>query len=668
MARVPSDPEDNSARLWLAQRTNAVNSVHLLPFDVEQRVADDLAFIAAAEEGVKSISAIALEQHLGAAGLTIRLAANEIIPKDVPSIFRRLFDLMSQCATDRKFSREVCAENMFDQVIILSQNRIHGRLQSAFWQPPEHRKEDRSPLYSDLREVSLRIKKVPSRNAKKSRTLLQKLNDLCELFQHLDAEPRASSNLPAILKNIIKQCYAVSTSDGTCTFNETVASYGYEPKAVLTNKYIEQVYKLGRYWGLCVYLAEASRKYGNVFQSINLATVRPYRPIISPISFKRRRVECHVHAEIQLLIFYDSNPDVSILKPRVLGVSKAACYLCNHFTKKHAEFFLSQTHGHLYDQWNVPDLADFDNAQRLKYRSILKSMDTELQITIKRERARPRSQKRREPQGSRINLLTAFHPSSPLASDAGTVQSEVDKAPQQSSLSRITPPAEDPSIALASHTISPQNQSQAGAPLQSYIHHYNLRSNSQMPPASFPPQHHHTQAINERRTTFSDIPEAPHHRDGSPELITTRSMLDEPVSSLDQPQAPITPSTILPKPSSPSRLPRLGTHHAVYHSPVPTISSWELPTSQHLTPTNPLHLLVGNLSLTIEIEEPARGTVAITRMNIDGISNRDEGAIVDVAEMEQGEERILECPGKGGELNLGLRYGGAGVELLLGWT
>ena len=99
--KVPSDPEDHSASLWLAQRTNAVDAVHVLPFDVEQRVADDLAFIAAAEEGVKSVSAVALEEHVGEAGLTIRLAANEIIPNNVPSIFRRLFDLMGQCATDR---------------------------------------------------------------------------------------------------------------------------------------------------------------------------------------------------------------------------------------------------------------------------------------------------------------------------------------------------------------------------------------------------------------------------------------------------------------------------------------------------------------------------------------------------------------------------------------
>ena len=99
--KVPSDPEDHSASLWLAQRTNTVNSIRVLPFDVEQRVADDLAFIAAAEEGVKSVSAVALEEHVGEAGLTIRLAANEIIPNGVPSTYRRLFDLMGQCATDR---------------------------------------------------------------------------------------------------------------------------------------------------------------------------------------------------------------------------------------------------------------------------------------------------------------------------------------------------------------------------------------------------------------------------------------------------------------------------------------------------------------------------------------------------------------------------------------
>ena len=557
---------------------------------------------------------------------------------------------------------------MFDHVIRLSQNRIHGRLQSAFWQRPDHRKrEARRPLYSNLQEVSLRIERLPSRNGEKSGTLLQKLNDLCKLFQRLDTQPKASSNLLAMLKDIVKQCCAVSTSDGTCTFEETVTSYGYDPKAVCKNKHIEQVYKLGRYWGLCEYLAAASRKYRNIFQSMDLTIIRPYKSVIWPISFKGGPVECHVHAEIQLLIYYDSNPNVSNLKPRVLGVSKAACYLCDLFSKKHAEFFLSQTHGQLYDQWNIPDLANFDDTQRLKYRSILKSMNTELRIAIERERARPRSQKRNEPLGSRLNLTTAF-PISPLASEAGTVRSEIDKPPRLSPPPHLTPPVEDPPVALASRAISPQSKSQARAPSYPYNHRYNLRSNHRRPPAPSPPPHHSTSAVNQRGTTVPEIPEASDHPGEAPELVTTRSTLDEPVSSLDQPQAPNTPSTILPKPLSPSPLPGLDAHHPVYPSPVSSISFWELPTSQHLTPTKPLHLIVGNLSLTIEIEEPAHGTVAITRTNMDGISTTDEGAVVDIGEMKQQEERKLECPGKGRELNLGLRYGGTAVEVLLGWN
>ena len=99
--RMPSDPEDHSVRLWLAHRPDASDSNYVLPFEVEQRVADDLAFLAAAEEGVKSVSAVALEQCGLTASLTIRLVANDTIPKSVPGIFRQLFDIMSRCATDR---------------------------------------------------------------------------------------------------------------------------------------------------------------------------------------------------------------------------------------------------------------------------------------------------------------------------------------------------------------------------------------------------------------------------------------------------------------------------------------------------------------------------------------------------------------------------------------
>ena len=102
--KVPSDPQDYSARSWLARRTNASELNYVLSIDAEQRLADDLAFIAAAEEGVKTISAVTLEQDVEGVDLTVRLTANETIPKLVPSTFKNLFEQLAKCASKSAYS------------------------------------------------------------------------------------------------------------------------------------------------------------------------------------------------------------------------------------------------------------------------------------------------------------------------------------------------------------------------------------------------------------------------------------------------------------------------------------------------------------------------------------------------------------------------------------
>lgn len=59
-----------------------------------------------------------------------------------------------------------------------------------------------------------------------------------------------------------------------------------------------------------------------------------------------------VHAEIQLLFFYELHP--KILRPRVICSSKSACYLCDLFIRCHGQFHISRTHGRLYGKWNLP--------------------------------------------------------------------------------------------------------------------------------------------------------------------------------------------------------------------------------------------------------------------------------------------------------------------------
>ena len=60
-----------------------------------------------------------------------------------------------------------------------------------------------------------------------------------------------------------------------------------------------------------------------------------------------------VHAEIQLLFFYEMN--LGRLRPRVICSNKSACYLCNLFFKLHGQFDIPRTHGRLYYKWTLPD-------------------------------------------------------------------------------------------------------------------------------------------------------------------------------------------------------------------------------------------------------------------------------------------------------------------------
>ncbi len=95
---VPGDPAVHLRNNWSEPRIRYDDQNYVLPFSIEQRLADDFAFLAAAEEGVKAVSAVGLEQDVEHHGMTIRLAANDTIPPDVPKIFSIMFDLLVKCA------------------------------------------------------------------------------------------------------------------------------------------------------------------------------------------------------------------------------------------------------------------------------------------------------------------------------------------------------------------------------------------------------------------------------------------------------------------------------------------------------------------------------------------------------------------------------------------
>lgn len=67
------------------------------------------------------------------------------------------------------------------------------------------------------------------------------------------------------------------------------------------------------------------------------------------------RKKWKVHAEIQILCFYEQRPHHT--PPRAICASKSACYLCNLFLKIHGRFFVPRTHGRIYDRWTMPSYS-----------------------------------------------------------------------------------------------------------------------------------------------------------------------------------------------------------------------------------------------------------------------------------------------------------------------
>jgi hypothetical protein len=94
---VPKEPKYYDKADWISRGNHDVGQV--IPFDVETHFADELAFLAATEEGARAVATVAIEQHLHPRSLVVVLAANEAIPKDVCSTFEKLFEVLQQCAS-----------------------------------------------------------------------------------------------------------------------------------------------------------------------------------------------------------------------------------------------------------------------------------------------------------------------------------------------------------------------------------------------------------------------------------------------------------------------------------------------------------------------------------------------------------------------------------------
>ncbi len=100
--------------------------------------------------------------------------------------------------------------------------------------------------------------------------------------------------------------------------------------------------------------------------------------------FESRMSNCptrwKIHAEVQLLLFYEQYPHVS--RPRIIGSSKSACYLCDKFIQLHGDFCIPRTHGRLYDRWMLPVQAVNEPADNKHLLSMIDRLSVALEAKI----------------------------------------------------------------------------------------------------------------------------------------------------------------------------------------------------------------------------------------------------------------------------------------------
>jgi hypothetical protein len=90
-----------------------------------------------------------------------------------------------------------------------------------------------------------------------------------------------------------------------------------------------------------------------------------------------------VHAEMQLLSFYDHHPEL-VPALRFMGTSKKACYLCDNFLSRHPlGLTVSASHQKLYPSWMPPPCPD--PAVRKSHNVLLGELSRHLEQTTVRD-------------------------------------------------------------------------------------------------------------------------------------------------------------------------------------------------------------------------------------------------------------------------------------------
>jgi OTT_1508-like deaminase len=342
--------------------------------------------------------------------------------------FERILLVINLSLENTKFDDK---NTLLRQVVLLDLKRILSRLRSRHAQKTQRTKGKQaliSLLCTSIQDKSIRPKSGVT--CSKIDGLRSKVTDLEALFDKIESIENLGESkefVQDILVRIVQQAHEIAHGNELRSVLQTSGILSPSLKAYLP----EALGKVGRYYSASLELICAARdRHCRVFLNVRIEPFQLSGPnqiimLREPPSIEeavrdftqlnqltgkrnsrrqkgdnttsallRRNEEFRermtllstlgkVHAEIQLLFFYELHPDR--LLPRTICSSKSACFLCNTFMQLHGRFFTARTHGRLYDRWILPDWVEgIPLARRQELSVVITRFNSDLEERIRR--------------------------------------------------------------------------------------------------------------------------------------------------------------------------------------------------------------------------------------------------------------------------------------------
>nr|XP_036578764.1 uncharacterized protein CTRU02_11355 [Colletotrichum truncatum]KAF6786097.1 hypothetical protein CTRU02_11355 [Colletotrichum truncatum] len=372
----------------------------------EQRLADDIAYLIAVGEGAQSVAAATVQEGRNlqdgkdGKGMKITVASVDAIEPSSQAFLRSIFQKLSA-----EPSPKTLLQDLVDEVTRHHHIRLLNRLRSCKWKKPVYlSRTHKKPLYADFANLVHRAQFLYTRREANTRAQLEQ--QLLALAALLEAFETATDDDHEKLVGIVRSSYNVCTSPLVADYLGRLQGVRATTQIQACLKTLRQLEKIAAYHRICLTLTRLSQSHAKIFASVELLFLPPYEAVpLTTVAYQPWAKATHVHAEVILSVHHDlefhrSQPEEHPWhKPRCLGASKYFCYLCFLFIRHHGAYFAANTHGACYDQWTVPDLAEYPETLASRYSEVLRAMDADVQNQTRAAVWRP------EPMTSRENLI-----------------------------------------------------------------------------------------------------------------------------------------------------------------------------------------------------------------------------------------------------------------------